>query len=96
MENNLEILKVWKNSLSCYQKLNINEAKELYKKSIESTTKNNYMNELIMETLYYKCLLISMSIMQDYSVKFFTFPISLSLFPQFLYIYVYHIFDLFF
>lgn len=52
MGNNLEILKEWKNSLSCYQELNINEAKELYKTSVESNTKNNYINELIMGTLY--------------------------------------------
>lgn len=52
MKNNIEILKEWNNSISCYKKLTFCEAQELYKKSLDSIDKKDYLDELIIGTLY--------------------------------------------
>lgn len=55
MDNNLEILNEWNKTIISYKKINLIEAKKLYKKILntsDESLKRQYMQELIMGTLY--------------------------------------------
>lgn len=55
MGNNLEILNEWNKTISSYHTFKVDEARELYQKIVsidDSNLKRQYMQELIMGTLY--------------------------------------------
>ena len=55
MGNNLEILNEWNKTISSYHAFKVDEARELYQKIVsidDSNLKRQYLQELIMGTLY--------------------------------------------